>query len=893
MLFDPALPFPPANNATDPWQFSIRLNRIIGANNTAAQLVDEFLTLLLAVPEIEAVWYGQADQDGQIIGKTAKGAFGEVFSDLAYLAAIANDPTNPGLTSRAWHSGEPQFSAHWRHDPNYAQFTQAARGLAWESAAAVPLKGLNGPIGLIGILSNKPGFFPASWSADTLRQFAAVLGNALENRAKHVALQRAELLYRTLFQTAGLMLNARSEAELLKKLCKMLVQDGLFVSATIGAVEADSVYRNKVGVSQAHARLLRHDSTAYEPGGTNRPLSLDCWETSKILVANNYAKRPLDAATRHMANKVGIGSAACLPIFRNGQRWAVISVTATQAHFFDAPMLALLEQMAAMAGRRLDELDAKAALLAERMSQSRLARQDHLTGLPNRLAFDEHLAASMARAIRHKNIAGIGVIDIDRFNQFTENWGQAAADAIICEVAIRLRQVLREVDFVARIGGDDFALVLEDWSWTHDIEGLCARLHDVLNAPIDIAGVGNVQITISAGFTLFPMDNADPPELLRHAEMALYAARAGRGLFDKFWCLYMDIAAGTKERFAGRKLLSQGALTVHYQPVMNLRSGKIVSLEALARLDDGKRLIMPGSFLRDLMLDDRVMLFHQVLKTALAQIKSWDYEGVCLNISVNVDAQILLLDRTLPYIAQVLQETEIKPSRLVLEILETHDFADLAFANRQLAAIRALGVRIALDDVGTGYSSILKIRELPLDIVKLDRSFIAGLAQQPDDLMFVSVLQTLTRSLGMDLVVEGVESDDVMDALRMVGAQQAQGYCITRPMSAAQLSVWLRAFQPVEQSREPKALLGAYAVHLTWLRAFQFVHTQKALLAHLRTHDPFPLKQFLVDHDYYDRPLGLAYQALQAILHDEETNRESIIKASDRFRAELITAIAG
>lgn len=891
MLFDPALPLNYASHANDPWQFSIRLNRIIDANNTAAQLIEEFLSLLVAVPEIEAVWFGQADQNGKIIGKLSKGEFGPIFGDLAYLAAIANDPTNPGLTSRAWHSGEPQFSAHWRHDPTYAQFTPAARGMAWESAAAVPLKGLNGPIGLIGILSNEPGFFPASWNADTLRQIAAVLGNALENRAKHVALQRAELLYRTLFQSAGLMLKARSEAELLKKLCKLLVQEGLFVSATIGAVEADSVYRNKVGVSLAHAKLLRHNSAAYKPGGTNRPLSLDCWETSKTMVANDYVKRPLDAATRHVADKVGIGSAACLPIFRAGLRWAVISITATQTNIFDAPMIALLEQMTAMLGQRLDELDAKAALLAERMSHSRLARQDPLTGLPNRLAFDEHLAASMARAIRHKNIAGIGVIDIDRFSQFAENWGQAAADAITREAAVRLRQVLREVDFVARIGGDGFALVLEDWSWTHDIEGLCARLHEVLHAPIEIAGVGNVQITISAGFTLFPMDNADPQELLRHAEMALYDARAGRGLFDKFWCLYMDIAAGTKDRFAGRKLLSQGALTVHYQPVMNLRSGKIVSLEALARLDDGKRLIMPGSFLRDLMLDDRVMLFRQVLKTALAQIKAWDYEGVCLNISVNVDAQILLLDRTLPFIAQILQETEIEPARLVLEILETHDFADLAFANRQLTAIRALGVRIALDDVGTGYSSILKIRELPLDIVKLDRSFIAGLAQQPDDLMFVSVLQTLTKSLGMDLVVEGVESDEVMDALRMVGAQQAQGYFITRPMSAAQLSVWLRAFQPVERSREPKALLGAYAVHLTWLRAFQFVQTQGALLAHLRTHDPFPLRKFLADNDYLEKPLGLAYQALQDLLRSEAATHATILQASDRFRAELITAL--
>jgi diguanylate cyclase (GGDEF)-like protein len=876
---------------TDPWAFFLRLNRIITANTSSKQLLEDFFSLLHTVPEIEASWFGSADAAGKIHTTISYGTFGERYRVVETLAEVIHGPSMTGPAARAWLSGDPQYCADWRGDPAVKMFQESSAELNWASSAAVPLCGRAGPHAILAIYSNKRGFFPDVWSVEVLAQLGAVIGNALENREKQAILWRTQQLYQTLFHGATELLSSKSDKQIIKLLCKNLVESGLFLSASVGQVGKDNMHSHLVTMARHNPRFLRNAVYKHVKGEPCAPLSVLAWEAGRTMVANNYRADPRFKPVMHVAEKVGFESVAAFIIPRNGKRWAVMSATSDQPYFFDDDLVKLLEQLASMVGHRLDELDLKAALRTEREAQSQIARQDVLTALPNQLAFDEHLRGSMARAVRHKTIAGVGLIDIDRFKQFNESWGTAAGDIVLKETASRLRKMLREIDFVARTGGDEFAVIMEDWSWTHDIEGLCARLHEVLNAPITIAKDVTVQITISAGFTLYPMDNGSARQLLRHASMALFAARAGRGRFEKFWRLYMDIADGTKDLFAGRSLLSRGALKVHYQPVMNLRSGKIVSVEALARLDDGSRLIMPGKFLKDLLLDDRVLLFRQVLEAALTQIKLWDGEGIHLNISVNVDAQILLLDRTLPYLARLLEDSKLEPRRLVLEILETHDFVDLERARMQLEAIRALGVRIALDDLGAGYSSILKVRELPLDVVKLDRKFIASLSQQPDDLMFISVFQTLTKSLGMDLVVEGVETEDVMDALRMMGAHQAQGYFITKPMSAAQLSVWLHAFQPVAQPNEPTALLGAYAVHLTWLRAFQFARTEDALLKHLRTNDPFPLTQFLADNDYLDKPLGRAYLNLQATLHDPESSRASILEASGAFRAELITAL--
>jgi hypothetical protein len=256
-----------------------------------------------------------------------------------------------------------------------------------------------------------------------------------------------------------------------------------------------------------------------------------------------------------------------------------------------------------------------------------------------------------------------------------------------------------------------------------------------------------------------------------------------------------------------------------------------------------------------------------------------------------VDSEVLLLDKTVPYVKKMLTKTGLEPNRLVLEILETHEFLDLGRTISQIHAVRALGVRVALDDVGAGFASILKIRELPLNAVKLDRAFLGGLREQPDDLLFISVMQTLAGSLGINLVVEGVEDEDVLDALRMVGVRRVQGFLIAAPMEAAALAGWLADYRPRPVSKTPKTLLGAYALHSNWIRIFEFWRLHAPVLEYLQTNNPFSLDGYFAAEGGRHAAARDAYETLQALLRLESADRQLVQDAAGRFRGKLMAAL--
>jgi diguanylate cyclase (GGDEF)-like protein len=878
--------------SSDPWQFFLRLNKILIADGTPEAMMNDVLTALCAVAEIEACWIGQPDPSGKVRLQVSSGKFPEEPADYRRSVNVLKGPHRNGLSGVAWRSGQPEVIDDWKADAKVADCQKDTSHLNWRSAVAVALPGQAGPHGLLTIYSNSKGFFPDIWSSEVVTQLAALIGNALENRQKQAALNRTRALYRTLFHGAELLLKARAETPMLRAVCRHLVDSGLFVSAAVGRVEADGFLHYKASFAHTLASTMRNSRFEYTAGQKNGPVALLCWDKSKTVTVNSYHSDKRLISMHEIAKEMGIRSISATPIFRGGARWAVMTVTAGEENAFDDELINLLNQLGSMIGHRLEGLDAKAALRAERETQSRIARQDALTLLPNRLAFQEHLEAAMARALRHRNAVGVGVIDLDDFKQVNDNWGHAAGDTVLRVVAGRMRRILRGGDFAARLGGDEFALVLKDWQGNKNIEGFCQRLHDAINAPIALPNGETVHMSLSAGFTVFPPDDATADMLIRHADMALFAAKAEKGKPGRFWRQYQDINKRGEELLRNQALLRADALEVHYQPVINLQTGKIVSVEALARLRDGGNLIYPAAFLEDLLLDDRNLLFQQVLETGLRQLSAWDAAGAELVLSVNVDAQILLLDRTLPYMLAQIERFGIEPARLVLEILETHDFHDMKTAKARLALVRQTGIRIALDDVGAGYSSILKIRDLPIDVVKLDRAFAGSLRERPDDLMFISALQSLSASLGMSMVVEGVESGDVIDALQVLGTEYMQGYIIAKPKPAAQITDWLLAFNPIETGSKPKTLLGAYALHLMWSRATQIEGAGGGVLSYLRHMNPFSLESFFAQSPWRRTPMHDAYEELQALLRYDSADRQLIETASQRFRNKMKAALS-
>jgi EAL domain-containing protein (putative c-di-GMP-specific phosphodiesterase class I) len=325
--------------------------------------------------------------------------------------------------------------------------------------------------------------------------------------------------------------------------------------------------------------------------------------------------------------------------------------------------------------------------------------------------------------------------------------------------------------------------------------------------------------------------------------------------------------------------------------VLNLYDETIVAVEALARLQDGAELLLPGKFLPHFTLEDRSLLFQQVLDASLAQLLELDKLGVKLDVSVNLDAQVMLREETLPIIKKMLARTAIAPDRLLLEILETHDFLDLKWAAEQIKAVRALGIRTALDDLGAGYSSILKIRKLPFDVVKLDRAFVAGLREQPDDLVFISLIQTFTTALNIKLIVEGVEDESVLDALRMVGVRYIQGYLIAPPMPGEDMAGWLRNYRQRRVSQIPDTLLGAYALHTNWIRSFESRHFHVPVSDILNNNNPFSLRDYFAGPGNRHDAARNAYHALETILLEGSHTHAAIQEAAAKFRSELIAAL--
>jgi len=879
---------------TDPWHFLLRLNQILTAETTPLAMMQGVLDALHDVPEIEASWIARPDAEGGVTPLAWSGQFAAEHADCIRNINVIHGPYSGGPAGRAWRSGQPEIVDDRSRDPSVSIWRPGTPHLNYRAVAAVPLRGRSGHHSLLVMYSNVHSFFSSVWTTDLLAHLAALIGNALENREKHAALQRAQRLYQTLFNGADKLLSMKSEGRLLRQLCNTLVAGGLFVSAGVGVVGADGRHRHVAAAAKrnAHAHALRMASFPYAKGQRERPLTLDAWEAGKTLIANEYFSNPRFTPTYPVARKLGFKSIAALIIRRGGAPWGVMSVSAGEENYFDDELIQLLERMAALVGHALDELDLKATLRREREAQSRIARQDSLTGLPNRLAFQERLQDAVTRGVE----CGIGMIDLDDFKQINDQWGHAAGDHVLLVIGQRIRAILPETDFIARLGGDEFALILDSpaalpTQWPEAVEAFCGRLRDEISAPVRLPNGESLYISLSAGFTLHPLDNVAPDLLIRHADMALYAAKSAKGQSGRFWRVHRDPRLGTDEQSYNRFLLRKGAVEVHFQPVLNLDDEKIIAVEALARLRDGAAISQPSKFLPDLTLEDRCLLFRQVLDASLAQLLELDKAGLSINVSVNLDAQVLLLDTTLPYLKKVLAKTGIAPARLVLEILETHDFLDLKRAAAQIEAVRAIGLRTALDDLGAGYSSILKIRELPLDVVKLDRAFVGGLREQPDDLIFISIIQTLTASMGIKLIVEGVEDEPVLDALRMVGVRHVQGYVVAPPMPGGALAGWLRNYRPRRASKTPETLLGAYALHTNWIRAFEFWRLQEPMLTHLHRANPFSLRDYFAGPGACHRAARDAYQALEALLCAESPRRGTIQEAAANFRGELVTAL--
>ena len=436
--------------------------------------------------------------------------------------------------------------------------------------------------------------------------------------------------------------------------------------------------------------------------------------------------------------------------------------------------------------------------IRERRAQQRRlqfqATHDSLTGLPNRAALLTHLENALgAQLVRPAH--ALLMLDLCRFKEVNDTLGHNVGDLVLCNVAQRFASALGDRGFIARIGGDEFTVVLAAPE-REAVATTAQVLADCLRAPIDVAGI-SIEVGVSIGVAHYPQDAGDAHTLLRHADVAMYVAKR-RGAPFEYYDAAHDENTVRKLAIGGelRSAIASNALELHFQPQVNLRSGMVESAEALLRwFHPTQGAIVPNEFIAIAEATDLIRpLTEWTLNGALAQIRAWRDRGVHVRIAVNLSAR-LLQDTGFPSRLRALLDKACVPApSLELEITESAMMLDPARALRVIQEIAGLGVLISIDDFGTGYSSLGYLRDLPVHSLKLDKSFVMGMRNNSDDRVIVESTAQMAHALKLELVAEGVETEWDAQFLAAAGFDFAQGYRYSRPLPADKCLAWIVEF---------------------------------------------------------------------------------------------------
>jgi diguanylate cyclase len=424
------------------------------------------------------------------------------------------------------------------------------------------------------------------------------------------------------------------------------------------------------------------------------------------------------------------------------------------------------------------------------------AFHDALTGLPNRALFTQHLANAVQRRGRSGATVCVLFVDIDDFKQVNDLHGHETGDAVLRYVGERFRRTLREADTVARFGGDEFAVLVEGPPDGTDPATIARRLLRAVDRPFR-AGSLHIQVRLSIGVASDIEGVEGAAELLRNADLAMYTAKSAGGNHAEIYAEDMHSAVLERMRLEAElhSALEHDEFVLYYQPVVELASGRARGVEALIRWQHPRRgLLGPGEFISTAESTGLIVpIGNWTLRTACRQACEWMASaGVELDLAVNISAVQLADDRLVTTVATALADSGLAAHRLTLEVTESVIMDDLPRAIEALHVLRRLGIKVAIDDFGTGYSSLSALRDLPVDILKIDRSFVTGVATDRTAAALARRILQLSADFGLHTIAEGVERGDQLTALRRLGCESVQGFLISQPVDAQELLARLR-----------------------------------------------------------------------------------------------------
>jgi diguanylate cyclase (GGDEF)-like protein len=429
---------------------------------------------------------------------------------------------------------------------------------------------------------------------------------------------------------------------------------------------------------------------------------------------------------------------------------------------------------------------------------SYLARYDPLTGLINRTLFSDRIQGAVARARRDGGLVALMFLDMDDFKEVNDRYGHAAGDALLRQAAERLVASVRESDTVARLGGDEFTVILEGGHRVEDAGRVATKVLSALSLPYQL-GHQEVVVTSSIGIATYPIDGDNVEELLKCADIAMYSAKAaGRNTYQYFT---RELRERTTERIALidglRTALDDGdQLELVYQPKVDVELGTVFGVEALLRWNHPELgRVLPSKFIPLAEETDLIIPVGEwVLDKACTQMRAWLDGGFPeMTMAVNVSSRQFRMGSLVETVATSLAAAGLSPRYLEIELTEGTLVADVELARRGLERLRDMGVRVSIDDFGTGYSSLSYLSQLPIDTLKIDRTFIKNITTDRDGAAISSAIVGLARSLRMDVVAEGVETLEQVEFLHRLGCRKMQGYHFSKPLSASEVAAFVEA----------------------------------------------------------------------------------------------------
>ncbi|CAM2147221.1 diguanylate cyclase [Pararobbsia alpina] len=427
-----------------------------------------------------------------------------------------------------------------------------------------------------------------------------------------------------------------------------------------------------------------------------------------------------------------------------------------------------------------------------------LAHHDVLTELPNRALCTERLGVAIGRAQRSGQRVAVLFIDLDRFKNINDSLGHHVGDALLRSVASRLTRSVRAHDTVSRLGGDEFIVILDGVEHREEVSSMVdQRLIPWIREPHDVNGSA-IHVSCSVGIAMYPDDGRDMDDLLQHADVAMYVAKESGGNVSQFFAADMTERVRNRMTLEAhlREALDRDLLTLVYQPYVDARTGQLVGVEGLLRWHSPELGDVPPSQFIPIAEETRLIIpiGAWVIDRACRQMAEWRAEGLGeVQVSINLSAIQLRDDGLVGALRLAIETHQIAPGMLELEITESTLMHSVESYLPKLVAIRALGVKLSIDDFGTGYSSLNYLNRFPLDRLKIDRSFVHDMLDDPTDLAITRAIIGLGHTLGLRVVAEGVETQQEVDILRSAGCDELQGYFFAKPLAAAQLSAWVDA----------------------------------------------------------------------------------------------------